>query len=344
MGRSPCCDKNELKKGPWTPEEDLKLIHYVQAHGPGSWRTLPKNAGLQRCGKSCRLRWTNYLRPDIKRGEFSFEEEETIIQLHSTLGNKWSAIAAKLPGRTDNEIKNYWNTHVKKRLLKSGIDPVTHTPCRLDLFDLSSLLHQQLGLQAAAALMNQPEAVMMTRSLLSSTLMTAATAAAQNNEYAPNIHHGHHGILMLLQKVLLQESLSNDRQMLFQRLLQENHALIMNGTHHHVSTCAVPDNMQPRHMSAAADTGSSVHTDDYGYNFGADEPHEPHLLRGKPWSPGAFGSSGTPLSSPAADSAAFVNNGGGSAEEEEEEKERDCCGDLRKLFEIPSDLDLEDLL
>ncbi|RAL42888.1 hypothetical protein DM860_009395 [Cuscuta australis] len=321
MGRSPCCDKNELKKGPWTPEEDLKLIHYVQAHGPGSWR-------LQRCGKSCRLRWTNYLRPDIKRGEFSFEEEETIIQLHSTLGNKWSAIAANLPGRTDNEIKNYWNTHVKKRLLKSGIDPVTHTPRRLDLFDLSSLLHQQLGLQAAAALMNRPEAV-----------MTAATAAAQNNEYAPNIHHGHHGILMLLQKVLLQESLLNDRQMLFQRLLQENHALIMNGTHHHASTCAVPDNMQPRHMSAAAATGSSVHTDDYGYNFGADEPHEPHLLRGNPWSPAAFGSSGMPLSSPAADSA-----GGGSAEEEEEEKERDCCGDLRKLFEIPSGLDLEDLL
>ncbi|XP_016476354.2 transcription factor MYB41-like [Nicotiana tabacum] len=154
MGRSPCCDKNGLKKGPWTTEEDHKLIQYIQIHGPGNWRTLPKNAGLQRCGKSYRLRWTNYLRPDIKRGRFSFEEEETIIQLHSVLGNKWSAIAARLPGRTDNEIKNYWNTHIRKRLLRSGIDPVTHSP-RLDLLDLSSLVNSTqfnlsslLGLQA----------------------------------------------------------------------------------------------------------------------------------------------------------------------------------------------------
>ncbi|XP_076910482.1 transcription factor MYB41-like [Bidens hawaiensis] len=139
MGRSPCCDKTGLKKGPWTQEEDLKLTQYIQIHGPGNWRTLPKNAGLQRCGKSCRLRWTNYLRPDIKRGRFSFEEEETIIQLHSVLGNKWSSVAARLPGRTDNEIKNYWNTHIRKRLLKNGIDPVTHRP-RLDLMDLSSIL------------------------------------------------------------------------------------------------------------------------------------------------------------------------------------------------------------
>ncbi|KAE8659740.1 Transcription factor MYB39 [Hibiscus syriacus] len=143
MGRSPCCDKNGLKKGPWTQEEDQKLIDYIQKHGYGNWRTLPKNAGLQRCGKSCRLRWTNYLRPDIKRGKFSFEEEETIIQLHGVLGNKWSAIAARLPGRTDNEIKNYWNTHIRKRLLRMGIDPFTHSP-RLDLLDLSSILSSSL--------------------------------------------------------------------------------------------------------------------------------------------------------------------------------------------------------
>nr|URN45690.1 MYB1 [Pongamia pinnata] len=143
MGRAPCCDKNGLKKGPWTPEEDQKLMDYIQKHGYGNWRILPKNAGLQRCGKSCRLRWTNYLRPDIKRGRFSFEEEETIIQLHSILGNKWSAIASRLPGRTDNEIKNYWNTHIRKRLLRMGIDPVTHSP-RLDLLDLSSILSSSL--------------------------------------------------------------------------------------------------------------------------------------------------------------------------------------------------------
>lgn len=138
MGRAPCCDENGLKKGPWTPEEDQKLVDYIQKHGHGSWRALPKNAGLLRCGKSCRLRWTNYLRPDIKRGKFSFDEEQTILQLHAILGNKWSAIAAHLPGRTDNEIKNYWNTHLKKRLLQMGIDPMTHRP-RTDLFAASQI-------------------------------------------------------------------------------------------------------------------------------------------------------------------------------------------------------------
>ncbi|KAH8502781.1 hypothetical protein Peur_066626 [Populus x canadensis] len=138
MGRSPCCDESGLKKGPWTPEEDQKLVKYIQKHGHGSWRALPKLSGLNRCGKSCRLRWTNYLRPDIKRGKFSQEEEQTILNLHSVLGNKWSAIASHLPGRTDNEIKNFWNTHLKKKLIQMGFDPMTHRP-RTDIF--SSLPH-----------------------------------------------------------------------------------------------------------------------------------------------------------------------------------------------------------
>ncbi|WRX17991.1 SANT/Myb domain - like 10 [Theobroma cacao] len=149
MGRSPCCsDEANLKKGPWTPEEDQKLVDYINKHGHGSWRTLPKHAGLNRCGKSCRLRWANYLRPDIKRGKFSEEEERIIINLHSVLGNKWSKIATHLPGRTDNEIKNFWNTHIRKKLLNMGLDPNTHKS-RTDinhLFNLSQLLcAAQLG-------------------------------------------------------------------------------------------------------------------------------------------------------------------------------------------------------
>ncbi|KAL6175479.1 hypothetical protein ACLB2K_052120 [Fragaria x ananassa] len=119
---------SKIKRGPWTPQEDKKLFAFIQQHGHGSWRSLPEKAGLQRCGKSCRLRWKNYLRPDIKRGNFSLQEDQTIIQLHALLGNRWSAIAANLPRRTDNEIKNYWNTHLKKRLDRLGFDPVTHKP------------------------------------------------------------------------------------------------------------------------------------------------------------------------------------------------------------------------
>lgn len=128
MGRQPCCDKVGLKKGPWTAEEDQKLISFILNHGHCCWRAVPKLAGLLRCGKSCRLRWTNYLRPDLKRGVLSESEEQLIIDLHSQLGNRWSKIAAHLPGRTDNEIKNYWNTHIKKKLKRMGIDPVTHRP------------------------------------------------------------------------------------------------------------------------------------------------------------------------------------------------------------------------
>ncbi|CAH8325523.1 unnamed protein product [Eruca vesicaria subsp. sativa] len=144
MGRSPCCDESGLKKGPWTPEEDQKLINHIQKNGHGSWRALPKQAGLNRCGKSCRLRWTNYLRPDIKRGNFTAEEDQTIINLHSLLGNKWSSIAGHLPGRTDNEIKNYWNTHIRKKLLQMGIDPVTHRP-RTDHLNVLAALPQLLA-------------------------------------------------------------------------------------------------------------------------------------------------------------------------------------------------------
>ncbi|XP_043707561.1 myb-related protein 306 isoform X2 [Telopea speciosissima] len=127
MGRPPCCDKVGVKKGPWTPEEDIILVSYIQEHGPGNWRSVPTNTGLLRCSKSCRLRWTNYLRPGIKRGNFTDHEEKMIIHLQALLGNRWAAIASYLPQRTDNDIKNYWNTHLKKKLkkLQPGIDDNT---------------------------------------------------------------------------------------------------------------------------------------------------------------------------------------------------------------------------
>ncbi|KAG0519863.1 hypothetical protein BDA96_08G023100 [Sorghum bicolor] len=118
MGRPPWCecDKAGIKKGPWTPEEDLTLVSYIHEHGAGRWRLVPASTGLLRCSKSCRLRWTNYLRPGIRRGNFSPREERVIVHLQSLLGNRWAAIASHLPQRTDNDIKNYWNTHLKKKL------------------------------------------------------------------------------------------------------------------------------------------------------------------------------------------------------------------------------------
>nr|GMD14572.1 transcription factor GAMYB-like [Ipomoea batatas] len=123
-----------LKKGPWTSAEDAILVDYVTKHGEGNWNAVQKHSGLARCGKSCRLRWANHLRPDLKKGAFTPEEECRIIELHSKMGNKWARMAAEtkweelcligngnvicqlmLPGRTDNEIKNYWNTRIKRR-------------------------------------------------------------------------------------------------------------------------------------------------------------------------------------------------------------------------------------
>ncbi|XP_019425531.1 PREDICTED: transcription factor MYB23-like isoform X1 [Lupinus angustifolius] len=117
MGRLPCCPK-EIVKGAWSTEEDETLSKYVTIHGEGKWQKLAQKAGLKRCGKSCRQRWLNYLKPGIKRGDISLDEEDMIIRLHRLLGNRWALIAKRLPGRTDNEIKNYWNTNLAKKLEK----------------------------------------------------------------------------------------------------------------------------------------------------------------------------------------------------------------------------------
>ncbi|GLT56680.1 hypothetical protein SLA2020_297060 [Shorea laevis] len=143
MGRAPCCDKANVKKGPWSPEEDAQLKEYIEKNGTGgNWIALPQKAGLRRCGKSCRLRWLNYLRPNIKHGDFSEDEDRFICSLYATIGSRWSIIAAQLPGRTDNDIKNYWNTKLKKKLMGTVPPPhnyhrKVHQPC-----SFSALLHQ----------------------------------------------------------------------------------------------------------------------------------------------------------------------------------------------------------
>nr|KYP37806.1 Myb-related protein Zm38 [Cajanus cajan] len=127
MVRSPC-EKINVKRGVWTAEEDRNKLAFGSKHGSGNWTSVPKKARLKRCGKSCRLRWSNCPRPDLKHDNFTTQEEDLIIKLHAAIGSRWSIIAQQLPGRTDNDVKNHWNTKLKKKLSQMGIDPVTHKP------------------------------------------------------------------------------------------------------------------------------------------------------------------------------------------------------------------------
>ncbi|XP_004240221.1 MYB-like transcription factor EOBII [Solanum lycopersicum] len=136
--------EEEWRKGPWTVEEDKLLIDYVNLHGEGRWNCVARLAGLKRNGKSCRLRWVNYLRPDLKRGQITPYEERIILELHAIWGNRWSTIARNLPGRTDNEIKNYWRTHFKKKVKKTSTDNSEKTK-RICLLKRHQFQQQQLS-------------------------------------------------------------------------------------------------------------------------------------------------------------------------------------------------------
>ncbi|KAK4386158.1 Transcription factor [Sesamum angolense] len=338
MGRSPCCDKNGLKKGPWTPEEDTKLIQYIQTHGPGNWRTLPKNAGLQRCGKSCRLRWTNYLRPDIKRGRFSFEEEETIIQLHSVLGNKWSAIAARLPGRTDNEIKNYWNTHIRKRLLRMGIDPVTHAP-RLDLLDLSSLFTSpQLNLSNLLRLQTllNPEALTLALNLVAANNGNpdGLLQKLQENQTLLNTHQlqNQNGTAFqhsqTFANVVSQETPSN--LLTTPSFPNQNQCTIQGNMGHFPINSTDHPNSQIFQDNLTTTSGSLIPTDLSSFFYGVSDQMKADMSENSSFD--------SVLSSPAPPNSASTYINGST----EDEKESLCSSLLR--FEIPECLDLADFM
>nr|QIG55708.1 MYB transcription factor [Paeonia suffruticosa] len=188
MGRQPCCDKVGLKKGPWTAEEDKKLINFILTNGQCCWRAVPKLAGLLRCGKSCRLRWTNYLRPDLKRGLLSEYEEQMVIDLHSQLGNRWSKIASHLPGRTDNEIKNHWNTHIKKKLKNMGIDPLTHKPISTATDQQKQQQQEEVQPSVACGISEREENKETETTLQSSIIMASEKKMEEKTPFDTNMH------------------------------------------------------------------------------------------------------------------------------------------------------------
>ncbi|CAN1123971.1 Transcription factor MYB102 [Linum perenne] len=295
MGRTPCCDKSGLKKGPWTTEEDQKLTSYIQLNGPGNWRTLPKNAGLQRCGKSCRLRW--------------------------------SAIAARLPGRTDNEIKNYWNTHIRKRLLRNGIDPVTHAP-RLDVLDFSALLGSALCNVTPAASLLSLLAGQAQQVFNPELLRLAAALGSLKQESNTN------------NQAQLQQFLMN-QQTTSSQMIQQQQADVagfqeLNNSVGEVGSHSQQDNLVSvpeefgfwNTIPELAENCQSFQSNGGGFNYYGNVSNVDSSVMSSP-------AQLTPSSS------AFVNGGGSLSNSTTEDERESYCSSLLK-FEIPESLELLD--
>ncbi|WVY94712.1 hypothetical protein V8G54_033800 [Vigna mungo] len=192
-------DEMDLRRGPWTVDEDLALINYIANHGEGRWNSLARSAGLKRTGKSCRLRWLNYLRPDVRRGNITLEEQLLILELHGRWGNRWSKIAQYLPGRTDNEIKNYWRTRVQKhaKQLKCDVNSKQFKDAMRYLW-MPRLVER---IQAAAAATTAAAAVRSpTASASATTTITTnnnITYNYSNNNNLNNSFEVHSGEMML---------------------------------------------------------------------------------------------------------------------------------------------------
>ncbi|CAO2818662.1 unnamed protein product [Amaranthus hypochondriacus] len=140
MVRSSCCDKLNAKKGGWVHEKDATNFSYPSKHVISNWSPVPRKIGPKRCGKNCRVKWSkNYVKPDLSHEGFTQHEEELIIKLHAAVGSRWGLIAHQLPGRTENDIKNHWNTKLRKKLTEMGIDPITHKPFSQILADYGNI-------------------------------------------------------------------------------------------------------------------------------------------------------------------------------------------------------------
>ncbi|GMH21943.1 hypothetical protein Nepgr_023786 [Nepenthes gracilis] len=283
MGRPPCCDKVGVKKGPWTPEEDIILVSYIQEHGPGNWRAVPTNTGLLRCSKSCRLRWTNYLRPGIKRGNFTEQEENMIIHLQALLGNRWAAIASYLPQRTDNDIKNYWNTHLKKKLRKPQAGLTDNTQdvsqshskgqwerrLQTDIHMAKQALCEALSFDKPTST-SSPASSNTTRPVQNSTTTAAAASATTYASSTKNIAR------------LLENWTRKPTKMLTETKSSES--TTQNSSSNNNEGSAVFDSLFSFNSSSASDNSVSVSVDDNinNANFGTPDTNNLFLDESKP--------------------------------------------------------------